>query len=129
MYVNPLSPDDASKHHFKSQKTDFIFLQLRGFIGKISIKPFYQYKTIFVDFSPSSNYLYPLQVGNCDSNIRLVADEDDTGKFRLESVNDAEDECDSFLTLSSLNLCCHLHPLQAANCCRNSRLVVDGDDL
>ena len=23
----------------------------------------------------------------------------------------------------------NLHPLQAANCCRNSRLVVDGDDL
>ena len=29
------------------------------------------------------------------------------------------------LTLSSLNL----HPLQAANYCRNSRLVVDEDDL
>ena len=29
------------------------------------------------------------------------------------------------LTLSSLTLHCHLHPLQAANCCRNSRLVVD----
>ena len=24
---------------------------------------------------------------------------------------------------------CHLHPLQAANCCRNSQLVVDEDDL
>ena len=24
---------------------------------------------------------------------------------------------------------CHLHPLQGANCCRNSRLVVDEDDL
>ena len=24
---------------------------------------------------------------------------------------------------------CHLHPLQAANCCRNSRLVVDEDDF
>ena len=33
------------------------------------------------------------------------------------------------LTLSSLILHCHLHPLQAANCCRNSRLVVDEDDL
>ena len=31
------------------------------------------------------------------------------------------------LTLSSLTL--HLHPLQAANCFRNSRLVVDEDDL
>ena len=33
------------------------------------------------------------------------------------------------ITLSSLTLHCHLHPLQAANCCRNSRLVVDEDDL
>ena len=24
---------------------------------------------------------------------------------------------------------CHLHPLQAANCCRNSRFKVDKDDL
>ena len=24
---------------------------------------------------------------------------------------------------------CHLHPLQAANCCRNFRLVVDENDL
>ena len=34
-----------------------------------------------------------------------------------------------FLTLSSLTLHCHLHPLLAANCCRNSRLVVDEYDL
>ena len=32
------------------------------------------------------------------------------------------------LTLSSLNLTLSSHPLQAANCCRNSRLVVDADD-
>ena len=34
----------------------------------------------------------------------------------------------SILTLSSLTLHCHLHPLQAANCYRNSRHVVDEDD-
>ena len=33
------------------------------------------------------------------------------------------------LTLSVLTLHCHIHPLQAANCCRNSRLVVDEYDL
>ena len=33
------------------------------------------------------------------------------------------------LILSILPLQCHLHPLQAANCCRNSRLVMDEDDL
>ena len=32
------------------------------------------------------------------------------------------------LTISRVNHS-HLHPLQAANCCRNSRLVVDDDDL
>ena len=41
-------------------------------------------------------------------------------------VSDTMDTC---LALSSLNLHCHLHPLQAANCCRNSRLLVDEDDL
>ena len=33
------------------------------------------------------------------------------------------------LTLSSLTSPLSSHPLQAANCCRNSRLVVDEDDL
>ena len=33
------------------------------------------------------------------------------------------------LTLSNLTLHCHLYPLQATNCCRNSRLVVDEDDF
>ena len=35
----------------------------------------------------------------------------------------------SALTLASLTFHCHFHPLQAANCCHNSRLVVDEDDL
>ena len=35
----------------------------------------------------------------------------------------------SKLTLSSLNLQLSSHPLQAPNCCHNSRLVVDEDDL
>ena len=32
----------------------------------------------------TSSHLHPLQVENCDSNSRLVVDEDDNGKFRLE---------------------------------------------
>ena len=44
---------------------------------------------IFLNFSPISNHLHPLQVENCDSNSRLVVDEDDNGKFRLERVNSA----------------------------------------
>ena len=53
---------------------------------KISMKLIYKYLAIFLNFSPSSNHLHPLQVENCDSNSRLVVDEDDNGKFRLERV-------------------------------------------
>ena len=31
-----------------------------------------------------SSHFHPLQVENCDSNSRLVVDEDDNGKFRFE---------------------------------------------
>ena len=41
---------------------------------------------IFFNFSLPSNNLYPLQVENCDSNSRLVVDEDDNRKLRLERV-------------------------------------------
>ena len=54
---------------------------------KISKKLVYQYMAIFFNFSPTSNHLHPLQVENCDSDSRLVVDEDDNGKFRLERVN------------------------------------------
>ena len=46
----------------------------------------YQYFAIFFIFSPSPNHLHPLQVENCDSNSRLVVDEDDYGEVRLERV-------------------------------------------
>ena len=42
---------------------------------------------IFVNLSPTSSHFHPLQVENCDSDSRLVVDEDDTGKFRLGRVN------------------------------------------
>ena len=41
---------------------------------------------IFFNFSPTSSHLHPLQVENYGSNSRLVVDEDDNGKFRLERV-------------------------------------------
>ena len=53
---------------------------------KISMKMFFQYVPIFFNFSPTANHLHPLQVENCDSNSRLVVDEDDNSKFRLERV-------------------------------------------
>ena len=51
------------------------------------MKLFYQNMTIFLNFSPTSTNLHPLQVENCDSNSRLVVDEDDNAKFRLEWIN------------------------------------------
>ena len=47
-----------------------------------------QYMAIFCNFSPTSNHLHTLQVENCDSNSRLVVDEDDNGKFRPERIKD-----------------------------------------
>ena len=41
--LNPLSPDDELKNNFTSPKTNLIFLQLRDFVRKISIKLFYLY--------------------------------------------------------------------------------------
>ena len=35
---------------------------------------------IFFNFQTTSNHLHPLQVENCDSNSRLVVDEDDKGE-------------------------------------------------
>ena len=52
------------------------------------MKLVYQYMAIFFNFPLTSNHLHPLQVENCDSNLRLVVDEDDNGKFRLERVKD-----------------------------------------
>ena len=46
----------------------------------------YQFRAIFVNLSPTSSHLHPLQVYNCGSNSRLVVDEDDNGKIRLERV-------------------------------------------
>ena len=50
------------------------------------MKLVYQYMKIFFTFPPTSNHLHPLQVENCDSNSRLVVEEDDNGKFRPETV-------------------------------------------
>ena len=68
-------------------KTDLIFLQQKFLGTKISNELVYQYTSIFFNFLTKSNHLHPLQVENCNSNSRLVVDEDDNGKFRLERVN------------------------------------------
>ena len=48
--VNPLRPHDALKHHFKSLKTDLIFLKLGTFRMNISMKLIDQYLEIFSNF-------------------------------------------------------------------------------
>ena len=50
------------------------------------MKLIYQYMAIFFTFSPTSNHFQSLQVENCDSNSRLVVDENDNGKFVLKIV-------------------------------------------
>ena len=59
-----------------------------GFRMEISMKLVYQYMVIFFHFSTTANYLHPLQVENCDSNSRLVVDEDDHGKLRFKRIKD-----------------------------------------
>ena len=65
-------------------KTALISLQPRVFGMGISMKLVYQYVVIFFNFQTTSNHLHPLQVENCGSNSRLVVDDDDYGKLRLE---------------------------------------------
>ena len=72
---------------------------------KISLTLFYQYMAIFINFSHTSSHLHPLQVENCGSNSRLVVDEDDNSKFRLERVKliYLPYYCLSMLTVTSLS--------------------------
>ena len=75
---NPLSPHDALKHHFTSPKTDLIFLPPRVLERKFNETGLPIHGN-FLYILPTSNHLHPLQVENCDSNSRLVVDEDDNG--------------------------------------------------
>ena len=52
----------------------------------ISMKLVYKFMVIFLTFSLTSSHLHALQIENCNSNSRLVVDEDDNGKFRPERV-------------------------------------------
>ena len=65
------------------------------------MKLFYQYMAIFFIIWATSNHLHPLQVENCDSNSRLVADEDDYDKLRIERVKETYYIVFCILTLSA----------------------------
>ena len=42
--------------------------------------------TIYFNLPSTTSQLHPLQVENCDSNSRLVVDEDDNGRLMVEGV-------------------------------------------
>ena len=80
---SPSSPHDALKHYFTFLKTD-LFSYNWGFQNENFHKTGLPIHNNF--FSITSNHPHPLLVGTCDSNSRLVMDEDDNGKVRLERV-------------------------------------------
>ena len=82
----PFKPSRCIKATFYIPEIILNFPTTKGFRTKISIKLIYQYMVIFFNFSPTLSHLYPLQVENCNSNPRLVGDEDDNGKLRPERV-------------------------------------------
>ena len=82
----PFKPSRCIKTSFYIPESRIYFPTTKCFRMKISIKLVYHYMVIFFNFSPTSNHLHPLQVENCDSNSRVVVDEDDNGKIRLERV-------------------------------------------
>ena len=79
--VNPLNPHDALKHHFASLKKDLISWNLNEIFHGTVLKI-----TVYFFICHSLEVIF-IHIENCDSNSRLVVDEDDYGKFRLERVN------------------------------------------
>ena len=84
----PFKPSRCIKASFYIPENGLNFPTTKGFRTKISVKLFYQYVVIFFIFSSTLNHLHPRQVENCDSNSRLVVDEDDNGKFRPERIKE-----------------------------------------
>ena len=82
--VQPFKPSRSIKASFYIPENRLNFSTTKGF--RMTMKLVYQYMAIFFNFSLTLNHFHPLQVENCDSNSRLVVDEDDNGKLRLERV-------------------------------------------
>ena len=84
IFCYPFKPSRCIKASFHIPENRLYFTTTKGFRMNISMKQVYQYIAIFFTFSPTSNHLHPLQVENCDSNSRLVVDEDDNVKSGLK---------------------------------------------
>ena len=85
----PFKSSRCIKASFYIPENRLNFLKTKVFRTKIFMKLVCQYMTIFFNFLTTSNHLHPPQVENCDSNSRLVVDEDNNGKFRPERVRKA----------------------------------------
>ena len=75
------------------------------------MKLIYQYMVIFFNFSPTSSHLHPLQVENCDSNSRLVVDENANGKLERVNKHVISLVCTSTEIISIKP--CHPHPFRS----------------
>ena len=85
VFFNPLSHHDVSKHNFATSKNDLIFYNICVLERKCSWNCLIITASFFL-LPPSSRHFHPLQDENCDSNSRLLVDEDDNGKFSLQRV-------------------------------------------
>ena len=56
---------------------------------------------------PTSSKLHSRQVENCDRNSRLVVDEDDNSKFRLDRINQSRCDSGADIVVFLINLCCN----------------------
>ena len=84
-FFNPLNPHDASKHNFVSLKNDLIsapncFKNTIFHATLLIITRSFSFPTHFKSSSSTTSRELRQQ-------FRLVVDEDDNGKFRLERVN------------------------------------------
>ena len=87
MPLQPFKHSRCIKASFYISENRPNFPTTKGFRTKISMKLVCQYMVIFFNFLTTSSHLHPLQVENCGRNSRLVVDEDDYGRFRIEKVN------------------------------------------
>ena len=85
LLLKPFKPSRCIKASFYILENRPNFPTSKGFRIKISMKLVYEYMAIFFTFTPTSNHIHPLQIENCDSNLRLIVDKYDNGMVRLES--------------------------------------------
>ena len=108
-YFIHLSPHDALiKASFYIPENRFYFSTTQGFRMNIPMKLVYQFMAIFLIFPTTSNHLYPLEVEICDSNSRLVVDEDDNVKSGLKGSRTTGHRLRRWPNLNTIDSTCSL---------------------